>query len=268
MRPLIDMAPDTGRQLLGVFTDIDDTLTSDGQLPAASYSAMERLQQNGLAVVPITGRPAGWCDMIARLWPVDGVVGENGAFYFHYDQSSRKMRRHYADDEALRQQNSERLKALGKEVLNAVPGARISADQAYRETDLAIDFCEDVAPLDKSAIERIVAVLQQGGATAKVSSIHVNAWFGDYNKLTMTRHFVRDILGLDIDRVEQRFVFSGDSPNDGPMFSFFSHSVGVANVRAFADQLELPPTYVTKGLGGAGFAELAEVLIAMRGVDG
>jgi HAD superfamily hydrolase (TIGR01484 family) len=267
MKPLAEFSADAGRRLTGVFTDIDDTLTSDGQLPAKSYSAMERLRDSGLAVVPITGRPAGWCDLVARLWPVDGVVGENGAFYFHYDRSNRKMRRYYADDEASRQRNSERLKSLGKQVLDAVPGARISADQAYRETDLAIDFREDVVPLDEQAIAKIVTVLKDGGATVKVSSIHVNAWFGSYDKLTMTRHFARDVLGLDIDAAEQRFIFSGDSPNDGPMFRFFSHSVGVANVSDFADQLELPPTYITDGHGGTGFAEMADMLIAMRQGD-
>lgn len=264
MKSLAELSADACRQLIGVFTDIDDTLTTDGKLPAAAYNAMERLRDSGLAVVPITGRPAGWCDLIARLWPVDGVVGENGAFYFHYDRGNRKMCRYYADDVASRRHNSERLIALGDAVLSAVPGASISADQAYRETDLAIDFCEDVTPLDEQAIAQIVAVLKDGGATVKVSSIHVNAWFGNYDKLTMTRRFARDVLGLDIDATEKRFIFSGDSPNDGPMFSFFSHSVGVANVSAFADQLELPPTYITVGHGGAGFTEMANMLVAMR----
>jgi HAD superfamily hydrolase (TIGR01484 family) len=264
MKSLAELSADACRQLIGVFTDIDDTLTTDGQLPAAAYNAMERLRDSGLAVVPITGRPAGWCDLIARLWPVDGVVGENGAFYFHYDRGNRKMCRYYADDVASRRHNSERLIALGDAVLSAVPGASISADQAYRETDLAIDFCEDVTPLDEQAIAQIVAVLKDGGATVKVSSIHVNAWFGNYDKLTMTRRFARDVLGIDIDATEKRFIFSGDSPNDGPMFSFFSHSVGVANVSAFADQLELPPTYITAGHGGAGFTEMANMLVAMR----
>ena len=268
MKPLEELSADAGRRLIGVFTDIDDTLTTDGQLPSASYNAMERLRDSGLAVVPITGRPAGWCDLIARLWPVDGVVGENGAFYFHYDRGNRKMRRYYADNVASRRHKSERLTALGDAVLSAVPGACISADQAYRETDLAIDFCEDVTPLDEQAVAQIVAILKEGGATVKVSSIHVNAWFGDYDKLTMARRFARDVLGFDIDATEQRFIFSGDSPNDGPMFSFFSHSVGVANVSAFADQLELPPTYITNGHGGAGFTEMANMLVAMREVDG
>ena len=91
MKPLADFASETARNLHGVFTDIDDTLTSDGYLPAISYTAMERLQEAGLIVVPITGRPAGWCDLVARLWPVNGVVGENGAFYFHYDRKKKKM---------------------------------------------------------------------------------------------------------------------------------------------------------------------------------
>ena len=77
-----------------VLTDIDDTVTTDGRLPAKSYDALERLQNAGLAVIPITGRPAGWCDMIARFWPVDAVVGENGAFYFSYDRQSARDAAH------------------------------------------------------------------------------------------------------------------------------------------------------------------------------
>jgi len=264
MKPFSEFPAEAGRHLKGVFTDIDDTLTRDGRLPARAYSAMERLQAAGLAVVPITGRPAGWCDLIARLWPVDGVVGENGAFYFHYDRETKKMFRHYVDTPTDRQRNYQRLMRLGQTILAAVPGAGISADQAYRETDLAIDFCEDVDPLDDADVARIVAILETEDVTVKVSSIHVNAWFGQYDKLSMTKAFADDVLGVDLERDENLFIFSGDSPNDGPMFSYFSHSVGVANVRDFAGQLDRPPRYITDGIGGDGFAEMAEMLISMR----
>ena len=85
MQLLTDFPQNDLRKIRFVLTDIDDTLTENGRLPAASYLAMEKLQQAGLKVIPITGRPAGWCDHISRMWPVDGIVGENGAFYFVYE---------------------------------------------------------------------------------------------------------------------------------------------------------------------------------------
>ncbi len=261
MKPLSIFPRAERRAIRGVFTDIDDTLTTDGQLTAEAYTAMERLHGSGMTVVPVTGRPAGWCDHIARMWPVDGIIGENGAFYFHYDREKRRMGRHYLDGGRQRAANRERLATLGHHILEQVPGAAISADQHYRETDLAIDFCEDVDPLPMSSVDRIVALLNAAGATAKVSSIHVNAWFGSYDKLTMARRFASDCLGVNLDESGGEFVFAGDSPNDAPMFAFFSNSVGVANVRDFEDRLTTAPTYVTKKKSGAGFAELATILV-------
>ncbi len=245
----------------GVFTDIDDTLTTEGQLPAEAYLAMENLQKIGITVVPITGRPAGWCDLIARIWPVDGVVGENGAFYFCYDRKKQQMDRRYVDSIEKRKNNREQLMKLGQTVLDKVPESAISADQLYRETDLAIDYGEDVPTLAKPKIDKIVNIFEKAGATAKVSSIHVNAWFGTYDKLTMTKLFAADCLGVDLNTSESDYVFSGDSPNDAPMFDFFSNSVGVANVLDFKESLIVPPRYVTESIGGTGFSELATILI-------
>ena len=147
MKPLAAFTLEARRAIRGVLCDIDDTLSSEGRITAEAYSAMQQLQQAGLLVIPVTGRPAGWCDHIARLWPVDGVVGENGAFYFRYDTAARKMQRHFVDDAATRATHRQRLAQIGREIIAAVPGAAIAADQPYRETDLAIDFCEDVPPL-------------------------------------------------------------------------------------------------------------------------
>lgn len=247
-----------------VFTDIDDTLTTEGILTAKAYTAIASLDEAGIPVVPITGRPAGWCDLIARIWPVHGVVGENGAFYFHYRRPEKRMIRFYADAKQVRAEKSEKLAAIAEKILSEVPGSALSADQAYRETDLAIDFSEDVPRLPDADIDRIVALFQANGATAKVSSIHVNGWFGEYDKLSMTRTFTADCLKVDLNERRDEFVFVGDSPNDGPMFEFFPNSVGVANVRSLEDRLVIPPTYITNAPGGEGFAEVAAALIAAR----
>jgi HAD superfamily hydrolase (TIGR01484 family) len=249
------------RSMRGVLTDIDDTLTSDGKLTANAYAALERLRAAGRIVVPVTGRPAGWCDHIARMWPVDGVVGENGAFYMRFDAVSRKLVRRFIDPEDAREARRARIDAIGKAIVDAVPGSALASDQRYRESDLAIDYCEDVPALSRAAVDRIVALMQASGLTAKVSSIHVNGWFGDYDKLATTRTFVREILALDLDAERDRFVFVGDSPNDTPMFAYFPHAVGVANVRRFLDRIPTPPAYITTSAAGAGFAELVDFLL-------
>ena len=264
MRPIAELGSAARRALRGVFCDIDDTLTTEGRLTAEAYSAMERLHAAKLLVVPVTGRPAGWCDHIARMWPVDAVVGENGAFYFRYDTQRRAMHRRFVDADDTRAQHRHRLESIADEILRAVPGAALAADQRYRETDLAIDFREDVAPLAPEDVERIAAIMRQHGLTAKVSSIHVNGWFGTYDKLTMTRSFMRESYGIDLDIDRARYAFIGDSPNDAPMFQYFPNAIGVANVRGFGTSIDHLPAYVTAAPCGAGFREAADCILAAR----
>ena len=248
-------------RMRGVFFDIDDTLTTDGALTAEAYGAMERLQKSGRRAVPITGRPAGWCDHIARMWPVDAVVGENGAFYFWHDRRARKLGKRYLLDHAARAENFARFEAIARHVIAAVPGCALASDQSYRECDLAIDYCEDVPALPLEAAERIAQLLRADGMTAKISSIHVNGWFGGYDKLAMTQLLARERFGIDLDQSRDEFVFIGDSPNDAPMFAYFKNSVGVANIARFAGLLDAAPAYVTERAGGAGFAELVDHLL-------
>lgn len=247
-----------------ILTDIDDTLTLHGRLPAIAYRALEDLRRSGLVVIPITGRPAGWCDHIARMWPVDGIVGENGAFYFRYDDTSCKMQRVYGQPAEERRANNARLEKLGARILKEFPGTAIASDQAYREIDIAIDFCEDVPALPLATAERIRQAFEADGAVAKVSSIHVNAWFGQHDKLTMTTRMLRECFGIDTEREKQHIVYAGDSPNDAPMFAFFPNSVGVANVMPYKEIMAHLPRYVTKAEGGEGFAELAKTLLEAR----
>jgi HAD superfamily hydrolase (TIGR01484 family) len=264
MQPLVTADHSRRATVRGVFTDIDDTLTTHGRIRADAYTALENLRAAGLKVIPITGRPAGWCDLIARTWPVDAVVGENGAFYFHYDAQQRKMQRGYADTAAVRADKRRQLDALAAEILATVPGCAISVDQPYREADLAIDFCEDVAPLRPEQVDQIAAIFRARGATAKISSIHVNGWFGAYDKLTMTKRMMRDVFDIELDVAKDHYAFIGDSPNDAPMFGYFPFSVGVANVAALADKCEAIPAFITLKPYGAGFAELADAILAAR----
>jgi len=258
VKPLAEL---DARAVRGVLFDIDDTLTTDGKLTADAYAVLERLKRAGKALVPVTGRPAGWCDHIARMWPVDAVVGENGAFYFWHDAQAGRLCRRYQDSAAVRAARRAQLQAVANSILQAVPGCALAGDQAYREADLAIDYCEDVPALPLDAAERIAALMREAGLTAKVSSIHVNGWFGSYDKLSMCRTLCAERFGVDLDADNRAWVFVGDSPNDAPMFEFFERSVGVANVARFAAQLAAAPQFVTRAGAGAGFAELAAYLL-------
>ncbi|MCP4380274.1 MAG: HAD-IIB family hydrolase [Hyphomicrobiales bacterium] len=264
MRPISEMPRDVASAVRVVFCDIDDTITTEGRLTGTAYQALEDLDAAGLAVAPITGRPAGWCDMIARFWPVKGVVGENGAFYYAYDHENRRMIRKLHPAVETEVARPHRFDRIISRVETEVPGAAISSDQAFRLADLAIDFCEDVPALETSDVERIKRIFEEEGAVAKVSSIHVNGWFGVYDKLAMSRALAADTLGLDIDKANETIVFAGDSPNDAPMFGFFANSCGVANVRAFEDSLTSEPTWIADYEGGAGFRQIADHILAAR----
>ena len=261
MKPIAKMPAAVKKNIRYVLADIDDTLTLDGRLPSAIFAAMELLQKEDLRMIPITGRPAGWCDHIARMWPVDGIVGENGAFFFHYDQKQRQMRRRYSRSEKQRKIDHQKLEKLKQVILKKIPGCRVSADQAYREADLAIDYCEDVPPLPVEDVDRIVGIFKAAGARAKISSIHVNGWFGEYDKLSMTRKLFTEVLKSDLETVKEAAIFIGDSPNDVPMFRFFPHSVGVANILRFNKTISHKPAWVTQEKGGYGFAEMVDAIL-------
>jgi HAD superfamily hydrolase (TIGR01484 family) len=276
LRPLAECPRERLAAVRAVLTDIDDTLTTDGRLEAVAYAALERLHAGGLLVIPVTGRPAGWCDHVARMWPVDAVVGENGAFWFRMGSESRagvegrsggsesKLVKRYVIGEAERARRAERLAAIAARILREVPGSAIASDQPYREADLAIDFREDVPELPRAAVGRIVAIMEEEGLTAKVSSIHVNGWFGGYDKLSTARLMLREVFGIDAEAHRASIVFAGDSPNDQPMFEFFPNAVGVANVRDMADLMTHLPAWITPSRGSRGFAELAAALLAAR----
>lgn len=263
MRPLADLPAATCRSLVGILCDIDDTLTWDGKLVPAAFLALHRAREAGLRVVPVTGRPGGWVDHLARMWPVDGVVGENGGLWFWVDEHGR-MHRRFGQPAEERAVNRRRLTAVGQDILARVPGAALASDQPYRDLDLAVDFREDVPSLGDAEIDAIVAIFQAAGATCKVSSIHVNGWFGAFDKREGCRRFVADRWGEDLEATADRWLYVGDSANDEPMFAGFPVSVGVANVRDFLPRMAAWPRWVTPGVGGHGFAELVDHVLTAR----
>ena len=244
-----------------ILTDIDDTLTTEGRLKSNAYTALENLSNSGFIVIPVTGRCAGWCDHIARMWPVNGVVGENGAFFFSYDHQSKKMKQTYCQTPKERKENHLALHEIKKTILKNVSGSALASDQDYRHTDLAIDFAEDVATLSSNKIKEIVSIAENAGAIAKVSSIHVNCWIGSHNKLSTSLTTLEQVFGVSNSNIQNEVLFIGDSPNDSMMFDYFNKSVGVANVMDFIKELDKPPKYITLNHSGEGFVELADSLL-------
>lgn len=263
LRPLSRLTAAEARAIEGVLFDIDDTVTLHGRIVPAAFAAMARARDAGLLMIPVTGRPAGWVDHIARMWPVHGVVGENGGLWFHLREAGgvTRLERGFLQSEAERDRNRVRLEEVREAVVGEVPGCGIASDQPYRELDLAVDFCEDVPRLPDAAVDRIVAVFERHGATCKVSSIHVNGWFGTFDKLTGFRRLAAD---LGVTDAPEAWAYIGDSANDAPMFAHFPLSVGVANVDAFLPRIPVWPRYRTAGEGGHGFAELVDRLLALR----
>jgi len=245
----------------GVFTDIDDTLTRDGDIEAAALLALQALAAAGLPVVAITGRPLGWSQPFARAWPVAAIVAENGAVAMV--REGGKLQTEFAQNEATRAANARRLQAAAARVLAAVPGASLARDSPGRATDIAIDHSE-FAHLDDAAIARVLALMRSEGMWATVSSIHINGWFGSHSKLTAAYWMLQRLYGRDLASELPHWVYVGDSPNDQLMFQHFPLSVGVANLQRFAAQLQQWPTYITQAERGAGFAEVAASLLAAR----
>ena len=263
-KPVAELPAGLCRRLAFLFTDIDDTLTGDGMLPADSYAALWDLHWAGIRVVPVTGRPAGWCDHMARMWPVDGVVGENGAFYYRYDRDRRAMTRSYTLPPDELAAGRQRLASIAARVLREVPGTAIAADQPFRVSDFAIDFREDVPPLPPASVDAISRILASEGVTHKVSSIHVNFWIGAFDKLACARRFLEQQSGMSLAAAAERALFVGDSPNDEPLFAGFPHTIAVANIREHLGRLGHLPEYVTTADAAEGFVEAVNIILARR----
>ena len=275
MHPLNTWPLADRQRIKGIFTDIDDTLTTDGAITPDALVALGELAAHGLNVIAITGRPVGWSEPFASSWPVDAIVAENGAVllknrYKNDLQTNKHGRKQllksYQQSDAIRLANCARMQQIGQRILRELPGTQLAQDSAGRETDMAIDHSE-FTQLPPEKIAQVVAIMQSEGMTATVSSIHINGWFGGHNKLTGARWAVRELFGRDLNSDMDHWVYVGDSTNDQLMFEAFANSIGVANVRRFEAQLEHLPRYVTHGERGAGFAEVALAVLTAKAVQ-
>lgn len=270
MLPITEWKDEDIRRIIGVFTDIDDTLTTDGMIGDDALASLGKLRRAGLHVVAITGRPVGWSEPFALGWPVDAIVPENGSVALvradaaaPADATGCQLRRLYQQDAATRGANFQRMQQVAQRILREVPGSTLAQDSAGRETDIAIDHSEH-AHLPAADIARVVRIMQSEGMSATVSSIHINAWYGGHNKLEGARWIVRELWGRDLDTERERWVYVGDSTNDQLMFAAFTNSIGVANIRRFLPELTHLPRFVTAAERGAGFAEMVELLLQRR----
>ncbi len=237
-----------------LFTDVDDTLTWKGRLPHETFTALVKLQQSGIKVIPVTGASAGWCDCLIRTWPIDSIIGENGAYFVDRSHEGR-LSYQFSVEESERATNWQRLQQLKKNVIKNFANAYPTADQPFRLTDIAFDIDQD-HKVERSEAFEIAKFCEASGMNVKISSIHINVWCGEYNKASTANKWLaqHEIESNDA-------IFIGDSPNDDSMFSNFFHTVGVANIEPYIGELKSPPDYITDHPGGYGFVEMADALI-------
>ena len=239
MKPLADWPLAQRRNIVGVFTDIDDTLTTEGEITPDALEALDSLQAAGLRVIAITGRPVGWCEALIQINPILGtIVAENGSVALIKNKNGIQVTQNgdslllklYQQDATARSQNFQRMQQVAARVLREVPEVALSRDSAGRETDLAFDYNEH-ARLEPHTVQRVLAILQDEGMRTTVSSIHIHGCFGEFDKWRGACWIARELWGVDLARELDAWVFVGDSGNDQAMFQHFTHSVGVANIR-------------------------------------
>lgn len=243
-----------------LLTDVDDTLTTDGRLLPETLAALYRLDDAGIAVIPVTGGCAGWCDQMIRLWPVPAVIGENGAFYFDRDPTG-KVEYHCWETPEAGLASQQRLLCIAEDVMACVPALRLAKDQPYRLSDVALDHGQDVRGVSADEIDQALAMFREAGANARASSIHINAWLGDYSKQAMTQRLLEQKYGLTESNIQQHVAFVGDSPNDETMFAYLTHTFGVANIGRWLDRMTHHPRHLLTQRGGLGFTELTTLLM-------
>jgi HAD superfamily hydrolase (TIGR01484 family) len=242
-----------------LFSDIDGTMTTGERIEASTYAALEKLVEAGIPVILVTGRPAGFGHAFIRMMPVQAVVTENGGVTFIKD--GRKIHKQYGVPAASLPEWRRRMNDIAVEVMSKVPGARLSSDSKYREVDLAIDYNEEQT-LSVEDAEACVQLIRKAGFTAVRSSVHVNFGPPHFDKLSACMHLVRQILKGDANDLSP-YVYVGDALNDAPMFGGFPTSVGVANIKAWWDELSFKPAFLTERPEGAGLRELVDRLLAL-----
>lgn len=237
-----------------VFTDVDDTLTYNGTLPVETFQALYRLKEAGIEVIPVTGASAGWCDCLIKTWPIQHIIGENGALSMQKDTTGI-VRRYFVKESKVVIEDMEKLQAIAVQLSNTFPEIQYTQDQAFRLTDIAFDIGQAVT-VDSQRADQATQWLTTLGVHAKRSSIHINVWIGSHSKASGA------VAWLQKNNIKiQDCLFIGDSPNDESMFETFPLSIGVANIKKFIPGMKHLPNYVTKNQGGHGFVDMVNCLL-------
>lgn len=247
-----------------ILTDVDDTLTWEGRLPTDTLVALEQLASRGLIVIPVTGGCAGWSDMMARTWPIAGVITEGGGAFIKKDGNG-SLNYQFWHDEAVMAAKKAEILAIVTSVLESFPELRLARDQAYRLTDVAIDFAQEVRPPAIDAKDACLQALKELGLNAKASSIHINVSGEGYDKFAMAKRVLNQVYGVGDELFAAQVMYVGDAPNDESMFARFPLSIGVANISLHEDNMTHLPRFKTNFPGGLGFAELTQQLLLLRG---
>lgn len=255
MRAVSELPRDDARRLTGLFFDLDDTFLTHGQLTREAYDALWDLHDAGIKLVAVTGRPSGWAEIFVRQWPIEGAVTENGPVFVVRDGKGVAV----IGAEASRA----RLDALVARVAAQMPDVHLADDVHMRRSDVTWDIGERfTVPEDR--IRALAALVVANGARTTRSTVHLHASFEGDDKASGAIRFVRERFGEDPGTALARWAFIGDSPNDAACFAALRTTFGVANVRAFASKISVPPRWVASRERGAGFAEIARTLLAAR----
>ncbi|PLY37554.1 HAD family hydrolase [Pectobacterium carotovorum] len=237
------------RDIRFVLTDMDETLTYQGRLQARTYESLERLQDAGIKVIPVTAASAGWADQMARMWPVDGVIAENGGLFLIRNTRNHDIDRHYwHEDEFLN--NRQQLRKIQRLIQHQLPWLEVSDDQDFRLTSIAFKL-----PSVPKKIQLLVDELKKYGCSYTINNLWVLGWLGQYDKLLMSRRILNRFYALEESDEQESVYYSGDSLNDAPMFKFYKKSLGMNSINNILKDMPALPSWISKFPGGKGFVD-------------
>lgn len=263
MRPLSALTNASLKHIDYLLFDVDETFTTHGLMHAETYATLFELRDAGITAVPVTGRPSGWGNVMLSTWPIKACVTENGGVIAWKNAAGVAIQQ-VIHNEHRGTGYIEKLRALGDAIATKYPQVRVSADQPYRLTDLAIDYAEQSHNVSPQVVTDIASWMRAEGYQTAFSSIHIHAYKPENRKADGVYPLMQAAFAMDRETVHTRAAFIGDSPNDTSLFASIPVSVGVANVRGSLDQIATPPAYVCQSERGAGFIEFAQRLIAAR----
>ncbi|MCF7941203.1 MAG: HAD-IIB family hydrolase [Spirochaetia bacterium] len=258
MKGLQDLEQGRLDQVRYILTDVDDTITTSGKLYPQALEALWALSRAGYLIIPVTGGSAGWADIYLRQWPIDAVITESGALAYYLEEGRRRTFCHPSIEQ---EGYGHRAEQFMRQVLKEVPGSKLSSDQFCRIYDMAFDHHGEQPFMTDEAIAAVTGICTREQVTFGVSSIHVNCWFGSYDKLSMVELFMNSRYALSREQLHEQAIYCGDSSNDIPLFRAFPLSFGVGSIAGAGWAAADEPAYCAREAGGAGFAQIAQLLL-------